>query len=160
LQPLGAIFLVEVEVETGRVLLRGNGVPEVLGLLLPGTDVGLVGVVARNFVDLLADHGFVLERYIGKLGPVEELLDVGVEDALAVLPLADAFGQLLAKLVGLAGVGVLVDKSIQVGPYEVRLEKREVIVVEGFLWGVDEAAFVDELLLPMSGWVSPFSHVA
>ena len=77
-----------------------------------------------------------------------------------ILPLADAFGQLLAKLVGLAGVGVLVDKSIQVGPYEVRLEKREVIVVEGSLWGVDEAAVVDELLLPMSGWVSPFSHVA
>ena len=67
--------------------------------------------------------------YIGELGPVvEELLDVGVENALTVLPLADAFGQLLAKLVGLAGVGVLVDKSIQVGPYEVRLEKREVIV--------------------------------
>ena len=75
-----------------------------------------------------------------------------MENALTILPLADAFGQLLAKLVGLAGVGVLVDKSIQVGPYEVRLEKREVIVVEGFLWGVDEAAFVDELLLPMSGW--------
>ena len=51
-------------------------------------------------------------------------------------------------------------RPIQVGPYEVRLEKREVIVVEGSLWGVDEAAFVDELLLPMSGWVSPFSHVA
>lgn len=83
-----------------------------------------------------------------------------MENALTILPLADAFGQLLAKLVGLAGVGVLVDKSIQVGPYEVRLEKREVIVVEGILWGVDEAAFVDELLLPMSGWVSPFSHVA
>jgi hypothetical protein len=83
-----------------------------------------------------------------------------VENALTVLPLADAFGQLLAKLVGLAGVGVLVDKSIQVGPYEVRLEKREVIVVEGSLRGVDEAAVVDELLLPMSGWVSPFSHVA
>jgi len=83
-----------------------------------------------------------------------------VENALTVLPLADAFGQLLAKLVGLAGVGVLVDKSIQVGPYEVRLEKREVIVVEGSLWGVDEAAVVDELLLLMSGWVSPFSHVA
>ena len=74
-----------------------------------------------------------------------------MENALTVLPLADAFGQLLAKLVGLAGVGVLVDKSIQVGPYEVRLEKREVIVVEGFLWGLDEAAIGDEVLLPVSG---------